>query len=157
MRIRSHERTSHYIDFIPTVLSRYCRQSSLEESESVNQACQIASAWPGQTWYSWYMSDPASYYLIWPMRHRWCACVEPNHNPTSTSLTSVFFAILAEHFDSGFQYRSVNTLRSTISTTHPNIDGLLSYESPPTGLLLTQRHMFNLRPPSPLIGCQSNN
>ena len=61
MGIRSHGRTSHYINFIPTVLSDTVGRALLKtQRESVNQACQITSAWPGQTWYPRYMSDPAS-------------------------------------------------------------------------------------------------
>ena len=147
MHIRSHGRASHHINFIPTVLSDTVgRALSKTQRESANQACQIAPAWPGQIWYSQYMSDPASsisridfesrsavspaaargeavpdriaclrlsyqmqgfservaefliyswrnntncsYYSVWPMRHHWC--IKRNHNPTSTSSSSVF-------------------------------------------------------------------
>ena len=54
---------------------------------------------------------------------------------------------LADQFDLGLQYRSVITLRSSISTTHPNIDGLAVGCHPLVSRLL--RGMFTLWPPSP--------
>ena len=93
---------------------------------------------------SWRNNTNSAYNSAWRKWHRWC--VERNYNPFSTSLSSVL-QFLAEQFDSGLQYRSVNTLRSAISTTHPNIDGLAVGRHPLVSRLL--RGMFNLRPPSP--------
>ena len=42
---------------------------------------------------------------------------------TITPISNIL-QFLAKQFDTGLQYRSVNTLRSAISTTHSSIDGL---------------------------------
>ena len=93
---------------------------------------------------SWRGNTNSAYNSAWHKWHRWCA--ERNYNPISTPLSSVL-QFLAEQFDTGLQYRSVNTLRSAISTTHPNIDGMAVGRHPLVSRLL--RGMFNLRPPSP--------
>ena len=61
----------------------------------------------------WRNNTNSTYNSVWRKWHRWC--VERNYNPFSTSLSSVL-QFLAEQFDSGLQYRSVNTLRSAINT-----------------------------------------
>ena len=93
---------------------------------------------------SWRDNTNSAYNSAWRKWHRWCA--ERNYNPTSTPLSNVL-QFLAEQFDTGLQYRTVNTLRSAISTTHPNIDGMAVGRHPLVSRLL--RGMFNLRPPSP--------
>ena len=111
------------------------RQSFKMQSFSERIAELLIQSWRGNT--------NSAYNSAWHKWHRWCA--ERNYNPTSTSLSSVL-QFLAEQFDTGFQYRSVNTLRSTISTTHPNIDGMAVGRHPLVSHLL--RGMFNLQPPS---------
>ena len=58
---------------------------------------------------------------------------------------------LADQFDTGLQYRTINTLRLAISTTHPDIEG----SSVGSHSLVSQllRGMFNSRPPLPRYSC----
>jgi len=51
---------------------------------------------------------------------------------------------LADQFDLGLQYRTVNTLQSAISMTHPTVN---SHPHPLLSRLL--KGMFNSRPPAP--------
>ena len=50
-------------------------------------------------------------------------------NPISASLKDLL-TFLTECFDSGLQYRSINVIRSTLSGTHPKIDGHLVGQHP---------------------------
>ena len=43
-------------------------------------------------------------------------------NPISTSVMNIM-QFLVDQFDMGLQYCTINTLRSAISTTHPNKEG----------------------------------
>ena len=54
---------------------------------------------------------------------RWCSwCDKEKTDPISASLNSIL-SFLADCFDEGLQYRSINVLRSALSSTHPKIDG----------------------------------
>ena len=63
------------------------------------------------------------------------------------SIYKLYPSILAEQFDTGLQYRSMNTSRSAISMTHTNVDGIAVGRHPLVSRLL--RGMFNFCPPSP--------
>ena len=93
---------------------------------------------------SWRSATNSSYNSAWRKWHRWCA--GRNCNPTSTPISNIL-QFLDEQFDTGLQYRSVNTLRSAISTTHTNIDGMAVGRHPLVSRLL--KGMFNVRPPLP--------
>lgn len=54
---------------------------------------------------------------------------------------------LTDQFDQGLQYRTVNTLRSAISMTHPDVDNQPVGSHPLLSRLL--KGMFNARPPAP--------
>ena len=56
---------------------------------------------------------------------------------------------LADQFDLGLQYRSLNTLRSAISTSHPQLDNVNVGSHPLVSRLL--KGMFNARPPAPRL------
>ena len=58
---------------------------------------------------------------------------------------------LVDQFDTGLQYRTINTLRSAISSTHPDIEGSSVGSHPLVFCLL--RGMFNNRPPAPRYSC----
>jgi hypothetical protein len=54
---------------------------------------------------------------------RWCSwCVSGQIDPISASLSNIL-SFLADCFGDGLQYRSINVLRSALSSTHPKIDG----------------------------------
>ena len=73
-------------------------------------------------------------------------------NPISTSVMNIM-QFLVDQVDTGLQYRTINTLRSAISTTHPDIEGspVGSQSHPLVSRLL--RGMFNSRPPVPRYSC----
>ena len=54
---------------------------------------------------------------------------------------------LADQFDLGLQYRSLNTLRSAISTSHSKVDSHNVGSHPLVSRLM--KGMFNARPPAP--------
>ena len=54
---------------------------------------------------------------------------------------------LADQFDLGIQYRSLNTLRSAISTSHSKVDSHNVGSHPLVSRLM--KGMFNARPPAP--------
>jgi len=54
---------------------------------------------------------------------------------------------LTDQFDLGLQYRTINTIRSSISSTHPDIEGLAIGNHPLVSRLM--KGMFNSRPPVP--------
>ena len=54
---------------------------------------------------------------------------------------------LANQFDSGLQYRSVDTLHSAISTSHSKVDNHNIGSHPLVSRLL--KGMFNAKPPAP--------
>ena len=93
---------------------------------------------------SWRTNTHAAYNSAWS---KWCRrCFGRNTDPLSASLGSIL-EFLADQFDLGLQYRSLNTLRSAISTSHAQIDSVNVGSHPVVSRLL--RGMFNARPPAP--------
>ena len=93
---------------------------------------------------SWRTNTHAAYNSAWSKWCRWC--FGRNTDPLSASLGSIL-EFLADQFDLGLQYRSLNTLRSAISTSHAQIDSVNVGSHPVVSRLL--RGMFNARPPAP--------
>ena len=54
---------------------------------------------------------------------------------------------LCERFEAGKQYRTINTLRSAISMTHEEVDGVRVGQHPMVSRFL--KGVYNLRPPAP--------
>ena len=78
---------------------------------------------------------------------KWCGwCFGRLINPLSASLGNIL-EFLADQFDLGLQYRSLNTLRSAISNSHSQIDSVNVGSHPIVSRLL--KGMFNARPPAP--------
>ena len=69
---------------------------------------------------SWKDNTNVAYNTAWRKWYRWCA--ERDINLISASVVNIV-QFLVDHFDTGLQYRTINTLRSAISTTHPDIEG----------------------------------
>ena len=93
---------------------------------------------------SWRSNTHSAYNSAWSKWCRWC--FGRNTNPLSASLGSIL-EFLADQFDLGLQYRSLNTLRSAISTSHAQIDSVNVGSHPLVSRLL--KGMFNARPPAP--------
>ena len=78
---------------------------------------------------------------------KWCGwCNQRQIHPFSASLEEIM-EFLADQFDSGLQYRSLNILRSAISTSHSKVDSHNVGSHPLVSRLL--KGMFNVRPPAP--------
>ena len=93
---------------------------------------------------SWRSNTHSAYNSAWS---KWCGWCSGRHiNPLSASLGNIL-EFLADQFDLGLQYRSLNTLRSAISNSHTQIDSVNVGSHPIVSRLL--KGMFNARPPTP--------
>ena len=97
---------------------------------------------------SWRGNTNDAYNTAWRKWLRWCT--EQDINPISTSVMNIM-QFLVDQFDTGLQHRTINTLSSAISTTHPDIEGSPVGSHPLVSRLL--RGMFNSRPPVPRYSC----
>ena len=93
---------------------------------------------------SWRESTELAYSSAWKQWISWC--VEWNVNPLSAPLSEIL-EFLCKQFDTGKQYRTINTFRSAISMTHEEVDGLRVGQHP----LVTRFPMgvVNSCPPAP--------
>ncbi|KAL9964636.1 hypothetical protein ACROYT_G028306 [Oculina patagonica] len=79
--------------------------------------------------------------------NRWCRwCSGRQIDPLSSSINDILI-FLTEVFNEGLAYRSINVLRSAISSTHPKIDGYPVGQHPYVTRLL--KGALNKRPPKP--------
>ena len=96
---------------------------------------------------SWRSSTQARYGSAWARWSSWC--VQRQEDPISCHLNH-FFEFLAELFEAGLQYRTINVHRSAISVSHlPVVDGCLLGNHP----LVTRfmKGVHELRPPQPRV------
>ena len=91
---------------------------------------------------SWRDKSTRSYNSSFSKWARWCA--ERERNPISGPISNVA-NFLADLFEEGYQYRSINVYRSSISTTHDKVDGYSVGQHPTVTRLM--RGVFNKRPP----------
>ena len=91
---------------------------------------------------SWRDKSTRSYNSSFNKWARWCA--ERDRNPISGPISDVA-NFLADLFEEGYQYRSINVYRSSISTTHDKVDGYSVGQHPTVTRLM--RGVFNKRPP----------
>ena len=101
---------------------------------------------------SWRGSTVSAYASVWRQWSSWCAAVlRPISAPVSDILD-----FLLEQFDAGKQYRTINILRSAISLTHSEVDGVQVGQHPLVTRFL--KGVFNNRPPTPrsskYMGCK---
>ena len=79
--------------------------------------------------------------------NRWCRwCSGRQIDPLSSSISDILI-FLTEVFNEGLAYRSLNVLRSAISSPHPKIDGFSVGQHPYVTRLL--KGSLNKRPPKP--------
>ena len=109
--------------------------SPLQSSKFLNTATDLALS-------SWRDKSTRSYNSSFNKWARWCA--ERDRNPISGSISDVA-NFLADLFEEGYQYRSINVYRSSISTTHDKVDGYSVGQHPTVTRLM--RGVFNKRPP----------
>ena len=92
----------------------------------------------------WRANTHSAYNSAWS---KWCGrCNQRQVHPLSASLEEIM-EFLANQFDSGLQYCSLNTLRSAISTSHSKVDNHNIGSHPLVSRLL--KGIFNARPLTP--------
>ena len=92
----------------------------------------------------WSKGTNSTYQSSWSKWNSWCITRELN--PFSTDVR-FFLDFLAELFEQGLQYRSINTVRSAVSMTHTKVEGVPIGQHPLVSRLLKGIH--NTRPPQP--------
>ena len=93
---------------------------------------------------SWRQKSSKSYNSSF---NKWaCWCEERDRNPISGPISDVA-NFLAELFQQGYQYSSINVYRSSISTTHERVEGYPIGQHPTVIRLM--KGVFNKRPPLP--------
>ena len=88
-------------------------------------------------------STHKTYESSWKRWRSWCCARKVN--PISASLNDLL-TFLAECFESGLQYCSINVIRSALSGTHPKIDGHVGQHPYVVRLI---KGILNKRPPKP--------
>lgn len=88
--------------------------------------------------------DVKAYQSAWSRWSRWCA--KGKINPISAPVSKIL-EFLANAFSDGLDYRSINVLRSAISSTHSRIDDFLVGQHPRVTKLI--KGVLNSRPPKP--------
>ena len=93
---------------------------------------------------SWRKSTAKSYNCAWNLWTGWCH--QRLIDPISAPLKDII-QFLTDQFHAGKQYSTLNTYRSTISSAHPPIDGVLVGKHPIVSRFM--QGVFNSRPPCP--------
>ena len=119
-----------------TSTSRYLRHQYRDE--------QISDAGTELLLASWKTKSSKSYDSLFG---KWvCWCRQRSADPISGPISDVV-NFLAHLFEEGYQYRSLNSYRSAISSVHAKVDGYSVGEHPLVSRLL--KGAFNRRPPQP--------
>ena len=123
-------------EVVPDRLAAYLRQIYEAQGFLQRVAELVIESWRGNT--------NAAYNSAWRKWHSWCC--RRGINPVSATVASIM-EFLTDQFDLELQYRTINTMQSSISTTHPGIEGTAVGSHPLVSRLM--RGMFNCRPPMP--------
>ena len=86
----------------------------------------------------------SSHFTAWRQWNNWC--VERQTDSTTAPISAVL-EFLYDQFESGKQYRTINSLRSVISMTHDDVDGTRIGQHPLVTRFL--KGVYNSRPPAP--------
>ena len=115
--------------------------------ETIRQR-QLAAGISGETSQllaaGWSSGTNRAYESAWKKWDSWCS--EQQVDPISCPVQP-FLEFLASLYQSGMQYRSINTIRSAISMTHDHVEGIPMGQHPLVSRLL--KGVYNLRPPQP--------
>ena len=93
---------------------------------------------------SWRSSTESAYSSAWAQWNSWC--VGRNRDPLSAPIGDIL-EFLLDQFETGKQYRTINTLRSAISMTHEEVDGVRIGQHSLVSHFL--KGIYNCRPPQP--------
>ena len=95
---------------------------------------------------SWRSKTNKSYDSLFKKWHSWCR--ERSSDPVSGPVTEVAYVyFLASLHKEGYQYNSINSYRSAISSVHEKVDGVSVGQHPTVTRLL--KGVFHDRPPLP--------
>ena len=112
-------------------------RKSCKERELSEEATSLLMA-------SWRTKSQSNYNSLF---YKWeCWCNERSRNPIQGPVTDVI-NFLAELYDAGYSYRSLNSYRSAISSTHDRVEGHPVGQHPMVARVL--KGAFNSRPPKP--------
>ena len=116
-------------------IQQHCRTGRL----SVGATTLLDSAWRDKT--------KSTYESLFKRWDSWCK--ERDRDPIKGPIADIL-NFLAELFEQGYEYRSLNSYRSAISSVHEKVDGVDVGKHP----LMTQmlKGAFNQRPPRPKYG-----
>ena len=121
-------------DIMPPISCVSCIRDRCQNGKLSNAATDLVPS-------SWRDKSMRSYNSF----NKWaCWCAEQERNPISGPISDVA-NFLAYLFEEGYQYRSINVYRSSISTTHDKVDGYSVGQHPTVTRLM--RGVFNKRPP----------
>ena len=95
---------------------------------------------------SWRQSTEAQYSSCW---RKWTVWATMHGISSSSPALSDVLNFLAELYDQGLQYRTINTMRSTLSSTLPKYNGYLVGQHPLITRLM--KGIFNSRPVVPKL------
>ena len=109
-----------------------------------NQSRGLSERVIDMLWKSWRPSTESSYSTAWRQWNNWC--IERQTNSTTAPISEVL-EFLYDQFESGKQYRTINSLRSAISMTHDDVDGTRIGQHPLVTRFL--KGVYNSRPPAP--------
>ena len=93
---------------------------------------------------SWRVKSSKSYNSSFNKWARWCE--EWDRNPISGPISDIA-NFLAELFQEGYQYSSINVYHSSISTTHDRVDAYPAGQHPT--IIRLMKGIYNKRPPLP--------
>ena len=93
---------------------------------------------------SWRSSTESAYSSAWRQWERWC--IERGCDPVSAPVGDILEFLLGQ-YEAGKRYRTINSLRSAISMTHNEIDGVRIGQHALVCRFL--KGVYNCRPPRP--------
>ena len=114
----------------------YIRQSFTSQGISSEASELLLSSWRTKT-----KSNYNSLFAKWA-----CWCQQRGRDPTVGPVKDVI-NFLAKLYEQGYQYRSLNSYRSAISSVHSEVDGFPVGQHPLVSRML--KGVFNNRPPLP--------
>ena len=122
-----------------------CRLESIRKQHASvgvsEQAAELLSA-------GWSKGTNTAYQSGWRRWYSWCYSrnIDPIHGGIQP-----FLDFLSEVFKEGLEYRSINVIRSAVSTTHAPLEGSPIGQHPLVSQLM--KGIYNSRPPKPHYTC----
>ena len=128
----------------PTGNSKQTKASRLEDIRQQHTLAGISSEASELLLAGWSRGTNVAYQSGWKRWSSWCK--GRKINPISAGIQP-FLNFITSLFQEGLQYRTINTIRSAVSSTHNPIDGIPVGQHPLVKQLL--KGVYNSRPPQP--------